>query len=163
MAGPKPSDRYNDNWKKIDQYEKRGLTNSARKEAKISFAGSKRSTTLRTDQGFTVFDEIQHDPGRRPLYLNFQYTDSLARVSPNPVNNILRSIQAEICVTYLNQNRYNLYSRTKLETENEEDIRTWGIDKTYCKIRRTVQSIIRKCYCIAANPVNRLGADAGQR
>ena len=129
-----PSDRYNDNWKKIDQYEKRGLTNSARKEAKnIFLLAVKDQQPSEQIRALLYLMKYNMTLEEDPLYLNFQYTDSLARVSPNPVNNILRSIQAEICVTYLNQNRYNLYSRTKLETENEEDIRTWGIDKLIAK------------------------------
>src|SRR5690606_38051789 len=60
---------------------------------------------------------------------NIFFVDTLIQNAKSPAKNVLQSLQAEMYLTFLQNNRWKFYNRTKLEEEKSDDINTWSIDK----------------------------------
>ena len=144
------------NWKKVSAFEEKGLTASAWKEVK---AIMKMATTAGNEP--QLIKAAMHEMKYRNMTeensteKNIAYLDSLATKSSSPAKNILQSMQADLMLDYLNQNRYDLYDRTKLAVENDKDISTWSMDKFVAEISSLYnaslsnEAVLKKTYTAA--------------
>ena len=76
--------------------------------------------------------------------------------SKEPVTSILNSLLAEMYWNYYQQNRWDLYNRTKTADFKKDDIATWGTDDFHKKIGELYLQITNRRKTIAANKARSL-------
>ena len=118
------------NWKKVSAFEEKGLTASAWKEVKaiikLASAAGNEPQIIKAAMHEMKYCNMTEE---NSIEKNIAYLDSIATKSKSPAKNILLSMQADLLVDYLDQNRYDLYDRTKLAVENDKDISNWSMEK----------------------------------
>ncbi|HLY70848.1 MAG TPA: alpha-2-macroglobulin family protein [Puia sp.] len=77
------------------------------------------------------------------------------RSANEPVKSILESILAEIYWHYFQQNRWNLYDRTKTVNFTKEDIATWSIDDFHKKITELYLASVHNEYVLTQTKLER--------
>ena len=128
---------YASNWKKVDGFEKKGLTKSAQAEVtaiyKLAQAESNDVQQVKACIYLIRYrDMVQEDSRENNIF----YVDTLIAGAKAPARNILQSMQAGMFWQYLQNNRWTFYNRTKLAQEKSKDITTWSIDKLYATISK---------------------------
>ncbi len=122
-------------WKKIDAFEKKGLTKSALGQVMVIYNLALQSGNNPQQIKAAIYQvkyrNMVEDGSQQK---NIFFIDTLISKAKAPVKNILQSMQAEMLWTYLQHNRYTFYQRTKLANDNSKDISTWGLDKLYTTI-----------------------------
>jgi Bacterial Alpha-2-macroglobulin MG10 domain/Alpha-2-macroglobulin family/MG2 domain len=125
-----PSNDFNAEWKKTEQFEKKGLTRDALKEViKIFEAANKAGNMVQQIKAAMYQMKYRNMVEEDNRENNIFYLDTLIAKSKAPAKNMLQSMQAELFKSYRQQNRYKLYDRTELTTELSNDITTWSIAK----------------------------------
>lgn len=125
---------YASEWKKVDDLQKKGLTQSALAEVNKIYNLAKKAdngTQLIKSLLFkiTLQQPIQEDASVKSI-------DSLEQeiaVAKEPVKSILESIAAQMYWNYFQQNRYKLYQRTNTVNFDKKDIATWTADDLHKK------------------------------
>lgn len=129
MYAQKPED-YLDNWKKVEGFEKKGLTASALNEVINIF---NLAVTARNDaqQVKAAIYQVKYRAmvEETSNEKNIFYIDTLVQKASVPAKNILQSMQAELLWNYRQRNRYRFYDRTQLAEEKSDDVSTWSIEK----------------------------------
>ncbi len=130
---------YLTNWKKVETYEKKGLTKSAQTAVtaiyKLAQKDNNDAQQIKACMYLIKYRNMVEEDSREN---NIFYVDTLIAGAKAPAKNILQSMQAEMFWQYLQQNRWKFYDRTKLKEEKSKDITTWSIDK--------IHSVISKLY-----------------
>lgn len=127
-----PKDEYDAHWKKVQDLEKKGLTQSALQEVRVIYdlALKKNNDAQQVKAAIyqvkyrNMVQEASHEN-------NIFYIDTLIEKAKAPAKNILQSMQAEMFWQYVQNNRWKFYNRTKLAEESSKDISTWSLDKLY--------------------------------
>ncbi|MEO8765838.1 MAG: MG2 domain-containing protein [Ginsengibacter sp.] len=135
MKAQKPVNNYENEWKKVDELVKKGLTQSALSAVdKIYKSASKNSNDPQVIKTWlfkiTLRQHIEENASAKSI-------DTLEReisTSKEPVASILESITGQMYLNYLQQNRYQLYSRTNTVNFNKSDIATWTADDLHKRI-----------------------------
>jgi len=121
---------YSANWKKIDAFEKKGLTKSASTEVETIYNLAAKENNDAQQIKASIYQIKYHSMTDEDSRLNnFFYVDTLISKAKSPAKNILLSMQAEMLWQYLQNNRWRIYNRTTLAEEKSKDISTWSIDK----------------------------------
>ncbi|UEG51270.1 alpha-2-macroglobulin [Ferruginibacter lapsinanis] len=123
------------NWKKVEAYEKKGLTKSALKEVLVIYTlaikDKNDAQQIKSCMYQIKYRNMMEEDSREN---NIFLIDTLIAKAKAPAKNILQSMQAEMFWQYLQNNRWKFYSRTKLAEEKSNDITTWSIDKIHATI-----------------------------
>ena len=128
-------DEYSKNWKSVAGFEKKGLTKSALQEVQNIFKMATTSGNWVQQVKSAMYqmkyrNMIEEDNRENNIF----YLDTLIAKAKAPAKNILQSMQAELFMNYLENNRYTFYNRTALVEEKSKDIRTWSLQKIHSTI-----------------------------
>ncbi len=128
---------YKANWKKVAEFEIKGLPKSALKEVILIFnlatkAGNDAQQIKAALHHIMFRIMVEEDNEETNLF----YLDTLIAKAKAPAKNILLSLQAEKFWNYLQNNRWKFYDRTNLVEQKSNDISTWSIEKLYEVIAR---------------------------
>jgi uncharacterized protein YfaS (alpha-2-macroglobulin family) len=130
---------YIQNWKKVEGFEKKGLTKSALAEVLVIYNLAAKDNNdaqqIKSCMYQIKYRNMVEEDSREN---NIFFVDTLIDKAKAPTKNILQSMQAEMFWQYLQNNRWKFYDRTKLKEEKSKDITTWSIDK--------IHSVISKLY-----------------
>jgi len=128
-------ENYDQNWKKVAELEKKGLTKSALQEVLSIY-----NLAIRDNDDVQQVKACMYQVKYRNMMeedsqeKNIFFVDTLIAKAKAPAKNILQSMQAQLFWEYLQNNRWKFYDRTKLANEKSKDIGTWSIDKLYSVI-----------------------------
>ncbi|MEO9004974.1 MAG: hypothetical protein ABI288_09565, partial [Ginsengibacter sp.] len=131
----KSMDDYASQWKKIENFQKKGLTKSALAEVEKIYSLAKSTNNDPQITKSLLFkinlnNNIEEDASVKSI-------DSLEKeiaAAGQPANSILQSITAQLYWNYFQQNRYKLYQRTNTENFDKKDIATWTSDDLHHEI-----------------------------
>ncbi len=130
---------YIQNWKKVEGFEKKGLTKSALAEVLVIYNLAAKDNNdaqqIKSCMYQIKYRNMVEEDSREN---NIFFVDTLIEKAKVPAKNILQSMQAEMFWQYLQNNRWKFYDRTKLKEEKSKVITTWSIDK--------IHSVISKLY-----------------
>ncbi|MEO6837980.1 MAG: MG2 domain-containing protein, partial [Ginsengibacter sp.] len=126
---------YASEWKKVDDFQKKGLTKSALAEVDKIYSNAKKNSNdpqIIKSLLFkiTLQQNIREDASAKSI-------DSLEQeiaIAKEPVKSILQSITAQMYWNYFQQNRYQIYQRTNTVNFDKKDIATWTSDDLNKKI-----------------------------
>ncbi len=126
---------YADNWKKVEAFEKKGLTKSALQEViaiyQLAIKANNDAQQIKSCMYQIKYRNLVEEDSREN---NIFFVDTLIKKAKAPAKNILQSMQAEMIWEYLRNNRYKFYNRTKLAEEKSKDIGTWSLAKLHATI-----------------------------
>ena len=121
---------YAQQWKKIDAYNKKGLSQDGQREVEKIFNDAARhqnhAQLIKASMHLMKYRNKLAEDSREG---NIYFVDSLIAKTKAPAKNILLSMKAELLQSYKDQNRWKLYDRTALVQEQDTDIQTWSIQK----------------------------------
>jgi len=128
-------DKYENEWVKVDEMEKKGLTKSALDIVDKIFEKAKKDNNINQFIKATMY---------RLKYLSNIEEDAVIKIiteleneiksSPSPLKELLNSILAEIYWQYYIQKRFQIMNRSVTAEIDETDIKTWDIKKFMDKI-----------------------------
>ncbi len=123
---------YEENWKKVEELEKRGLPKSALQEVLTIYNLAKKANNDAQQIKACMFqikyrNMVEEDHAENNIF----FVDTLIAEAKAPVKNILQNMQAEMFWQYFQQNRWKFYDRTALQQENSKDVSTWSLDKLH--------------------------------
>jgi len=128
---------YADNWKKVEAFEKKGLTKSALQEViaiyQLAIKTNNDAQQIKSSMYQIKYRNMVEEDSREN---NIFFIDTLITRAKAPAKNILQSMQAGMFWEYLQNNRYRFYNRTKLAEEKNKDISTWSLAKLHATIAR---------------------------
>ncbi len=135
---------YFQNWKKVEAFEKKGLTKSALAEVMVIYSlaikDNNDAQQIKTCMYQIKYrNMVQEDSHENNIF----FVDTLIEKAKAPAKNILQSMQAEMFWQYLQNNRWKFYDRTKLAEEKSKDIATWSIDKIHSVISKLYKSSLQ--------------------
>ena len=150
---------YSTNWKKIEGFEKKGLTRSALQEVLVIYNlavkdgndAQQIKSCMYQIKYHNMVDEDSHEN-------NIFFVDTLIAKAKAPSKNILQSMQAEMFWQYLQNNRWKFYDRTRLAEEKSKDITTWSIDKIYATISALYKASLQNDAVLKATRLEGLDA-----
>src|SRR4051812_213975 len=127
---------YLQQWRKVDSLAiNKGLTQSALVEVnKIYAAAKKEKNEVQVIKALLYRMDLQEQTEEESPIKNIKQLETEIANSSQPSASILKSILAENYWTYFQQNRYELYNRTKTTNFKKEDIATWDIEDFHKKI-----------------------------
>jgi hypothetical protein len=112
LNAQRPMDDYFSQWKKVEEFQKKGLTIKA-----LLYK-------------ITLKQNIEEDASLKSIdTLEIEIASS-----KEPAKSILQSITAQMYLNYFQQNRYKLYQRTNTVGFDKKDIATWTADDLHKKI-----------------------------
>ncbi|MEP6713067.1 MAG: MG2 domain-containing protein, partial [Ferruginibacter sp.] len=154
-----PNSDYKADWKKIDDLEKKGLTQSALQQViKIFEAAVKEGNEAQQIKAamyqMKYRNMVQEDNKENNIF----YIDTLILKTKAPAKNILQSMQAQLFEAYRNNNRYKLYGRTALTEEKSNDITTWSIEKLNAAISSLYKTSLKNETVLKNTSLNGLDA-----
>ncbi|MBI3883324.1 MAG: hypothetical protein HY305_03670 [Sphingobacteriales bacterium] len=114
------------NWKKVEAFEKKGLTKSALQEVVNIYTLANKSNNTSQQLKAAMYqikyhNELDEDSRENNIF----FVDTLIAKASAPAKNILQSMQAEMFWQYVQNNRWKFRNRTKLTEEKSKDISTW--------------------------------------
>ncbi len=126
---------YSAQWKKIEAFEKKGLTKDALKETVSIFndavARGNEPQQIKAAMYQMKYRNMTEEENNEK---NIFFIDTLISKTKVPAKNILISMQAQLFQAYKENHRYQLYNRTALTEEKGNDITTWSLTKLNNKI-----------------------------
>jgi len=136
---------YTSNWKKVEAFEKKGLTKSALTEVlniyQLAVKDNNDAQQVKVSMYQLKYRNAVEEDSREK---NIFFVDTLIAKAKAPAKNILQSMQAEMFWEYLQNNRWKFYDRTKLLEEKSKDISTWSIDKVHQVITGLYKASLQK-------------------
>jgi len=130
-----PIKNYEKEWKKADDFVKKGLPKSALTEAKkIYDLAKKEKQDAQVIKSLVYIIGLQNENRENNEVLSINEVEKEISLSKEPVASILKSLSAELYLNYFQQNRWKLYNRTKTANFDKKDIATWDIEDFHKKI-----------------------------
>lgn len=129
------NDDYLKEWKKVDAFEKKGLTKDALTEVVKIFTDAVKKSNEAQQIKAAMYqmkyrNMVEEDNQQKNLF----FADTLIAQTKAPAKNILQSMQAQLFQTYKENHRYQLYNRTALAEEKGNDVTTWSVTKMNEKV-----------------------------
>ncbi len=150
---------YLNEWKKVDAFEKKGLTKDALNETvkifKDAVAKNNEAQQIKAAMFQMKYRNMTEEDNQQK---NLFFVDTLIAQTKAPAKNILLSMQAQLFQTYKENNRYKLYNRTALEEEKGNDITTWSIAKLNATITSLYKASLKNEAILKATNLNGLDA-----
>lgn len=135
---------YAKNWKKVEEFEKKGLTKSALQEVlninNLAIKDGNDAQQIKASMYQIKYRNMVEEDSQEN---NIFYVDTLIAKAKGPAKNILQSMYAEMFWQYLQNNRWKFYDRTKLVEEKSKDITTWSIDKLAATIAKLYKASLQ--------------------
>jgi uncharacterized protein YfaS (alpha-2-macroglobulin family) len=135
---------YKNNWKKVEDFEKKGLTRSAKEEVMIIYELAVKekqdAQQIKAAMFLIKYRNMVEEDSREN---NIFYVDTLIAKAVSPAKNILQSMHAEMFWQYLQNNRWKFRDRTKLAEEKSKDITTWSLDKLHSTIAKLYKASLQ--------------------
>ncbi|MBP6430889.1 MAG: alpha-2-macroglobulin [Ferruginibacter sp.] len=124
-------------WKKVDAFEKKGLTKSALNEVLGIYSLAVKENNDAQQIKSCMYqikyrNMVEEDANENNIF----FIDTLIAKAKAPAKNILQSMQAELFWQYLQNNRWEIKDRTQLTEEKSKDITTWSLDKLHNTISK---------------------------
>jgi len=130
-----PIKNYEKEWKKVEGFVQKGLPKSALEEVKkIYILAKKEKQDAQIIKSLVSIASLQSENREDNEVLSIAEVEKEIRTSKGPVYSILNSILAGMYWNYFQENRWQLYDRTKTAAFKKDDIATWGIDDFHKKI-----------------------------
>ncbi|MFZ9386585.1 MAG: alpha-2-macroglobulin family protein [Chitinophagaceae bacterium] len=127
--GQKPVRNYETQWKRVEEFTKKGLPKSALEEVRKIYAlAKKENQDAQLIKSLVYITGLQQENRDDNEVLSISEIEREIATGPEPARSILQSLLADIYWNYYQQNRWKLYDRTKTENFNKPDIKTWGIE-----------------------------------
>ncbi len=150
---------YTLNWKRVSEFEKKGLTQSALEEVRKIFSLAVKDANEPQQIKSAMYqmkyrNMVEEDNAQN----NLQYLDTLRDHATGAAKNILQSMQAEAYWAYQRSQRYRLYNRTALTEENSHDITTWSNEKLHNTITRLYKASLENKNLLQNTPVTKFEA-----
>jgi uncharacterized protein YfaS (alpha-2-macroglobulin family) len=134
---------YTAQWKKVEAFEKKGLTASALKEVlgiyQLAIKDKNDAQQIKTSLYQIRYRNMVQEESQEK---NIFFIDTLIAKAKAPAKNILQSMQAEMMWQYLQNHRWQLYDRTQLKEEKTKDISTWSLEKLHNEITKRYKASI---------------------
>ncbi len=131
---------YSSQYKKIEEFEKKGLTKSALAESKKIFEDALKTNNepqqIKAAMYQMKYNNLVNDESQ---ISNIAFIETLIKQTKAPAKNILLSMQAQLINDYKENNRYKFYDRTVQIVENDKDISTWSL----AKLNKTIISLYK--------------------
>lgn len=131
----KQMDNYPSQWKKVEEFQKKGLTKSALIEVDKIYSLAKKSKNdpqiIKTLLfKMTLQQNIEENASENSI---IKFEEEISGQT-GAAKSILQSITAQMYWNYFQENRYRFYSRTNTVNFDKKDIATWTIDDLHNKI-----------------------------
>ena len=135
LQAQKTKSDYDMQWKKVENFQKKGLTKSALQQVENIYNDAQKNNNDAQIIKALLFkinlrQNIEEDASAKSI-------DSLENeiaIAKEPAKSILQSITAQLYWNYFQQNRYKLYQRTNTINFDKKDIATWTSDDLHQKI-----------------------------
>ncbi|MHA7058621.1 alpha-2-macroglobulin family protein [Aquimarina sp. M1] len=134
-------DNYQDDWKKVEDFDQQGLPKSALEI--VENIQTKAKNTNNSDQIIKAllykakYNLILEENAQLNIIQEFK---SEINKSKFPSRNILESILANLYWQYFQENRWQFYNRTKTsEKVDKEDFRTWDLETLFEEVHKYYQ------------------------
>jgi uncharacterized protein YfaS (alpha-2-macroglobulin family) len=128
---------YTEQWKKVEAFEKKGLTASALKEVvsiyNLAIKDKNDAQQIKSCMYQIKYRNMVQEESQEK---NIFFVDTLIAKAKAPAKNILQSMQAEMMWQYLQNHRWQFYNRTELKEEKSKDISTWSLEKLHLEITK---------------------------
>lgn len=143
---------YTAQWKKVEAFEKKGLTAAALKEVvsiyNLAIKDKNDAQQIKACMYQIKYRNMREEESQEK---NIFFIDTLMAKAKAPAKNILQSMQAEMMWQYLQNHRWQFYNRTELKEEKSKDISTWSLEKLHAEITKrykasldvTTESIVK--------------------
>lgn len=126
---------FSSSWKKIDEFEKKGLTKSAREESyKILKAAGASNNGPQQIKAALFYIRFVASSQQDEIQKNILFLDSLARKTTSPSKNILLSLEASSLSQFKQNNIWKFSNRTTVVNDSSKDINTWSLSKLNARI-----------------------------
>lgn len=137
-------ENYEQNWKKVAEFEKKGLPKSALQEVLVIYnLAIKDNDDVQQVKACMYQVKYRNMVEEDSQEKNIFFVDTLIAKAKSPAKNILQSMQAQLFWEYLQNNRWKFSDRTKLANEKSKDISTWSLDKLYGTIAGLYNASLR--------------------
>lgn len=136
-----PDNDYREQWRKVEAFEKDGLTMSAISQVNAIYELAKKDNNQPQIIKSLLYkiklsENITEDATKKMI-------DTLQQemaISPQPAKSILQTITAQLYQNYLAFNRYRLYSVSNTVSFQKDDIATWSVKELQSKIASLYES-----------------------
>jgi uncharacterized protein YfaS (alpha-2-macroglobulin family) len=137
---------YPKEWKKIEDFMNKGLPQSALSEVKkLYLLAKKEKQDAQVIKTLSYMATLQQETREDNESLSVADIEKEITVSKEPVTSILKSLLADKYWEYFQNNRWQLYDRTKTEEFKKDDIATWDAEDFHKKISELyLQSLINE-------------------
>ncbi|MES1215053.1 MAG: alpha-2-macroglobulin family protein [Bacteroidota bacterium] len=126
---------YEVQWKKADDFIKKGLPKSALAEVKKIYASAKKEKQdAQVIKSLVYMTSLQQEDRDENESAAIKDMEKEIAGTKEPASSLLKSLLAEMYWNYFQQNRYKLYDRTNTTSFKKEDIATWTADDLHKKI-----------------------------
>lgn len=130
-----PIKNYDKEWKKIDDFVKKGLPKSALTEVKKLYSLAKQEKQdAQVIKSLVYMTGLQSENREDNEIFSISEVEKEIAVSREPVVSILKSLLADMYLNYFQEQRWKIYNRTKTENFKKEDIATWDAEDLHKKI-----------------------------
>ncbi len=146
---------YTTNWKKVEAFEKKGLTKSALEQVLVIYNLALKDNNDAQQIKSAIYqikyrNMVQLDSRENNIF----FVDTLIAKAKLPAKNILQNMQAEMFWQYLQNNRYKFYGHTKLTEEKSNDISTWSLDKLHATIGSLYKASLTNEFVLQSTKLN---------
>ncbi|MDD7886410.1 alpha-2-macroglobulin [Flavivirga sp. 57AJ16] len=151
---------YEDLWTQIEQFETKGLPQSALKtveDIKLLAEKDKNTPQLIKSMFFkSKYALVLEEDAQLKIIKDFK--DEIKK-STFPAKNVLESILANMYWQYFSQNRWKLYNRTKTAVKvDASDFRTWDLQTLFDEIHRHYQNSLQNGLLLQLEPLGHYDA-----
>ncbi len=130
-----PVKNYEKEWKKIDALIEKELPKSALTEVqKLYTLAKKEKQDAQVIKTLIYTTQLQQELNEDSEAKAIADMEKEIAGSSEPVTSILKSLTADLYLSYFQQHRYQIYNRTNTTNFNKKDIATWTADDLHKKI-----------------------------
>ena len=121
---------YEKAWKEVKDFESKGLPESALKSVNAIYEQAKKESNAGQLVKAVIHQLKFTDYKEEDAFIkNLDKLRSEAATSSFPVKPILHSMLGEMYWQYYQNNRYRFNNRTEVQSNREDDIETWSLEK----------------------------------
>lgn len=130
-----PVKNYEREWKRVEDFTKKGLPKSALEEVKKIYAlAKKEKQDAQVIKSLVYMTGLQSENREDNEVFSIAEVEKEIKISKEPAASVLKSLLAEMYWNYYQQNRWKLYDRTKTKEFSKTDIATWDTEDFHKKI-----------------------------
>lgn len=141
-----PVKNFEKEWKRVEDFTKKGLPRSALDEVKKIYAlAKKEKQDAQVIKSLVYMTGLQSENREDNEVFSIAEVEKEIKISKEPAAAVLKSLLAEMYWNYYQQNRWKLYDRTKTKEFSKTDITTWDTEDFHKKISDLyLQSILQE-------------------